>query len=152
MPTVNRVIAEVRKENPRSAWGKGVKKYAMELMDDVKEWKGGSFELTTTNYKKIILNGAKDWKEYSWGGSSAAYILEFGCGVREAFNEDIAKRLSTKSELVQTRNGMLRPNAREEWLDTQARALFQADGMIRSAIISASIEKKTVKKKTTRRS
>ena len=142
MPTVNRVIAEVRKENPRSAWGKGVKKYAMELMDDVKEWKGGSFELTTTNYKKIILNGAKDWKEYSWGGSSAAYI----------FNEDIAKRLSTKSELVQTRNGMLRPNAREEWLDTQARALFQADGMIRSAIISASIEKKTVKKKTTRRS
>lgn len=142
MPTVNRVITEVRKENPRSAWGKGVKKYAMELMDDVKEWKGGSFELTTTNYKKIILNGAKDWKEYSWGGSSAAYI----------FNEDIAKRLSTKSELIQTRNGMLRPNAREEWLDTQARALFQADGMIRSAIISASIEKKTVKKKTTRRS
>lgn len=137
MASVNKVMAEVRKAKPRSAWGKGVKKYAMELMDGVKEWKGGSFELTTTNYKKIILNGAKDWKEYSWGGSSVAYI----------FDEDIAKRLSTKSELVKTHNGRLRPNAREEWLDTQARALYQADRLIYKAIVAAN----TPAKKITRR-
>lgn len=143
MASINKVMAEIRKSKPRSAWGQGVKKYAMELMDDVKEWKGGSFELTTTNYKKIILNGAEDWKEYSWGGSSAAYI----------FNEDIAKRLSTKSELVKTHNGRLRPNAREEWLDTQARALHQADGLIREAIVAVNVaeRKKTVKKKAVRR-
>lgn len=140
MPTVNKVITEVRKENPRSAWGKGVKEYAIELLNEVKGDKGGSFDLNTGNYRKILLRGADDWKHFSYSAMTLFY------------NEDIARRLSNKTELKLTKNGLRRPNPREEWLDTQARALFQADGMIRSAIISASIEKKTVKKKTTRRS
>lgn len=69
--------------------------------------------------------GAPNWKEYSWGGSSLVY------------DNDIAKRLSTKTELKMTRNGERRPNAREEWLDVQARALYQADMMIGKAIRNA---------------
>ena len=42
------------------------------------------------------------------------------------YNGDIAKLLCSPSELKRTRNGERRPNNREEWLDTQARALAQA--------------------------
>lgn len=127
MVTVNKVLTEVRKTKPRSAWNTGVKKYAIELLDSVKERYGGSYELNTTNYKKAILNGAHDWKQYSHDGVTLIY------------DEDIAKRLSTKPELAKTKNGMLRPNAREGWLDTQARALYQADMLIREAIVNASV-------------
>jgi len=122
MASINKVIAEIKKGNPRSAWAQGVKKYALELLDDVKEWKGGAYDLSPKAYEREILNGASSWKEYSWGGSALIY------------DEDIAKRLSTKSELKVTRNGERRPNAREEWLDTQARALYQASRLIGKAI------------------
>ena len=52
------------------------------------------------------------------------------------WNGDIAKRLCTKSELakLKTRDGDYRkPNAREDWLDVQARALFQAWRKIQEA-------------------
>ena len=61
-----------------------------------------------------LLNGASTWGEYSWGGSALIY------------NGDVAKRLCNPSELKRTHNGERRPNSREEWLDTQARALAQA--------------------------
>ena len=61
-----------------------------------------------------MLNGARDWNAYSWGGSALIY------------DGDIAERLCTPSELKRTRHGERRPNSREEWLDTQARALYQA--------------------------
>lgn len=64
--------------------------------------------------KEELLNGAENWSQYSWGGSALIY------------DGDIAERLCTPSELKRTRNGERRPNAREEWLDTQARALYQA--------------------------
>ena len=79
---------------------------------------GGYFEeLDLTESKKVraaLLNGAADWSQYSWGGCSLIY------------NSDIAERLCNPSELKKTRNGERRPNSREEWLDVQARALFQA--------------------------
>lgn len=105
---------ESRKD--RSAWDKGVTEYALELLDELEEiaeYNGRAPE----NRKEAIewmLNGAKDWDQYSWGGSALIY------------DGDIAERLCTPSELKKTRNGERRPNAREEWLDTQARALFQA--------------------------
>lgn len=127
MASINKIMTEVRKEKPRSAWGKGVKGYAIGLLEDAKDWKGGEYNLDLANYKKIILNGASDWKEFSYGGM--AFI----------FNRDIAKRLCTKAELAKTHNGDLRPNAREDWLDVQARALRQADMLIRKAIASANV-------------
>jgi len=136
MASINKVLAEIRKVKPRSAWANGVKTYAIELLYKAKEWKGGAFELDTSNYKKVILSGAQDWKQYSEG---AATLID---------DEDIAKRLCTKSELVKTRNGELRPNARESWLDVQARALYQADMMIRDAIVAVNApDRKTMSTK-----
>lgn len=122
MATVNKILTEIRKTKPRSAWNNGVKMYAIDLLNNVKEDRGGSFDITTSNYKKALLNGAKDWKQYSESGNALIY------------NVDIAKRLCTKTELAKTRNGLLRPNAREDWLDVQARALYQAGELIYETI------------------
>ena len=75
----------------------------------------------TAEFKEWLKNGASDWDQYSWGGSSLIY------------NSDIAERLCCPSELKKTRNGERRPNSREEWLDTQARALRQAAGRLTRA-------------------
>ena len=95
--------------NVRSAWDKGVKHYADVLLDCV-----DPMEEVSENLEVTLLNGAKDWKEYSWGG--CAYVD----------NESIAKVLCTPSEFKKKKGGELKPNASEEWLDTQARACFQA--------------------------
>lgn len=68
-------------------------------------------------------NGIKDLyqcaHESSWGGSHLCY------------DYDIARHYCTPSELKRTRDGARRPNAREEWLDVQARAIYQALRKIR---------------------
>ena len=92
-------------------WQKGVKDYADELLQQLKENKQ---EVTPEN----LLNGASSWDEYSWGGCSLIY------------DGDIAERLCTPSELKRTDHGRLNPNSREKWLDVQARALYQAAHMI----------------------
>jgi hypothetical protein len=51
-------------------------------------------------------------------------------------NEDIAERLCTPSELKKTRHGDRKPNSREEWLDVQARALYQASNRIKHAALN----------------
>jgi hypothetical protein len=111
MKTITEITAIIEAANPRSAWNKGVKAYALELLADLpKNVEYGTIE----SLEADMLNGARDWKQYSWGGCSLVY------------NEDIAKRLCTPSELKKTRNGERRPNPSEDWLDTQARALNQA--------------------------
>lgn len=95
----------------KSAWSRGVDEYADELREYLRENKLAPTE-------KNLLNGAQDWKQYSYGGNSLIY------------DEDIARRLSSPSELKRTKNGQLRPNKNEQWLDTQARALYQASRKI----------------------
>lgn len=51
-------------------------------------------------------------------------IVGGGCSL--IYDSDIAERLCCPSELRKTHNGERRPNSKEEWLDTQARALTQA--------------------------
>lgn len=116
-----KTIAEVRKELEsrvdRSAWGRGVNVYALELLEELEEnrrFNNADEHLYPLEIKSELLNGAKDWSEYSWGGCSLIY------------DSDIAKRLCTPSELKKTRNGERNPNSRESWLDVQARALYQA--------------------------
>ena len=99
----------------RSAWDRGVKEYAYELVEglEVEEIPADSQEL-----KSLLLNGADTWEQYSWGGSSLIYDF------------DIAERLCTPSELKRAKGGERRPNSREEWLDVQARSLLQAANRI----------------------
>ena len=115
-------IKEARKAtNPkhfRSAWDKGVSLYAWDLLDNLEEAvRNGYVQKGTylnSAVEEFLLNGASDWSQFSWGGCSLIY------------DSDIAERLCTPSELKRTDNGRRRPNSREEWLDTQARALYQA--------------------------
>ena len=122
----DKLTAELEARRDRSAWDKGVTVYALELVEDLMEraaYEGRNPE-PGAECREWMLNGARDWQRpndefaawsvYSWGGSSLIY------------DRDIAKRLCTPSELKKTRNGERRPNSREEWLDTQARALYQA--------------------------
>ena len=117
-------IREIVKNKPnRSAWGKGVKAYAMELLDGLQEdiehgWQSMESLASPNLLKKALLNGAKDWKQYSWGGGSLIY------------DGDIAKRLCNPSEYKRTHGGCSKPNSKETWLDVQARALYQAADMI----------------------
>lgn len=119
MTNIEKLYQSIESEKQRSAWDKGVTKYALELVEQLGEQINGGYfeELDLTESKKVraaLLNGATDWGQYSWGGCSLIY------------DSDIAERLCCPSELKKTRNGERRPNSREEWLDVQARALFQA--------------------------
>ena len=123
-----RAALEARKD--RSAWNKGVTLYAFDLLDTLEEAaRGGWVAVEDLNdgqiLKKTALNGADGWSDYSWGGLALIY------------NKDIALRLCTPSELKRTGNGSKRPNASEEWLDVQARALHQACARVRAAWIHA---------------
>ena len=105
-----------RLKGMRSAWGKGLKVYMSEFIEDMSM---GTFQELTQkanfkDFETLLLNGAKNWHDYSWGGCSLIY------------NEDIAKRLCNPSELKKTKDGQNRPNSHEDWLDTQKRALYQA--------------------------
>ena len=118
---IAKIAAELENRKDRSAWNKGVTLYAWDLLDEIQErteyeHKGPE---TVADLKEYALNGAESWNKYSWDGSALIY------------NGDIADRLCNPSELKKTRNGERRPNSREEWLDTQARALFQAYNRIR---------------------
>ena len=106
-----------------SAWGRGVKAYASDLLDHLEEgiegnWFNDADILSPNLLEKELLNGAADWFEYSEAGNALIY------------DKDIAERLCTPSELKQKQGGRLQPNSRETWIELQARALYQAAGLI----------------------
>lgn len=116
MTVFKKMVEELEARKDRSAWNRGVNAYAFELVEELErraEYEGHNPE-AGKECREWMLNGADDWSAYSWGGSSLIY------------NGDIAERLCSPSELKKTRDGERRPNSREEWLDVQARALFQA--------------------------
>lgn len=120
---VKAISKKVEQTKTRSAWGKGVKEYAGEMLEDMEfNAKHGYISADDLSNKRLLekalLNGADSWSQYSWGGCSLIY------------DGDIAERLCTPSELKKTRHGERRPNTDEEWLDTQARALGQAARII----------------------
>ena len=120
MAIYDQITADIEARKPRSAWGRGVMVYAAELVDELREraeYEGRNPE-PGKECREWMLNGAADWEQYSWGGASLIY------------NSDIAARLCGPSELKKTRGGERRPNSREEWLDTQARALTQAARLV----------------------
>ncbi|MBS6475108.1 MAG: hypothetical protein KH354_03900 [Clostridiales bacterium] len=124
MKTITDVKNELEARKDRSAWSKGVTAYALELLENLKEYReynNADEYLHPLELRAELLNGAQDWNQYSWGGSSLIYDF------------DIAERLCTPSELKRKKGGELNPNSREHWLDTQARALYQAAARIMNA-------------------
>ena len=99
-------VLNKRYNKARSNWKRGVIAYAIELVNDLDDSK----KIT----EKVLLNGARDWKEYSESGCSLIY------------DADICLRLCAPWEIRRKRRGDLPPNSRETCLDVQARALFHA--------------------------
>lgn len=122
-PKIEKMREYLTGEKPRSAWARGVLAYAHDLLDryaEACEWYGHE-AANIAEAEKWTLNGARDWQQFSDGGSSLCY------------NGQIAERLCAPWELRKTRGGALNPNARENWIDCQARALWQAWLVIRQA-------------------
>lgn len=109
-----------RATTAKSAWARGVAKYALDLLDEMKERGIDEIDPRAADLERDCLNGAKDWKQYSEGGCSL--ICDF----------EIVDRIATDSEKRKYKAGRLdRPNAAETWLDCQARALSQAFRLIK---------------------
>lgn len=121
------LIAQLAAAKNRSAWDRGVQKYAEEIAAELAENINGGYitleQLATADGRKAaLLNGSKDWNQYSYSGCSLIYDC------------DIAERLCNPSELKRTRGGERNPNSRETWLDCQARALTQAAARVRESV------------------
>ena len=112
---INAIAAAINNRNARSTWDKGVTQYTMDLLDNIRDLTAAD---STRDLHTALLNGARDWREYSWGGCSLIY------------NADIAERLCPPSELKRRKGGEWRPSRYTEWLDVQARALSQAANII----------------------
>ena len=111
-----------------SAWARGVRAYAAELLSNLRGAAAYAAETGTPSpltdretVRTALLNGARDWSEYSRGGCALIY------------DGDIAARVCTPSELRRTHGGQRDPNPRETWLDVQARALCQAGAVVLAA-------------------
>lgn len=99
----------------RSAWRRGVRQYAIDLIEDLPDFQ----DLNPENCREVLLNGAGSWKEWAYGG----------CGL--VYDCAIAERLCTPSELRKKRGGELEPSSHESWLDVEARAVSQAAAAIK---------------------
>jgi hypothetical protein len=108
MKTKQEITIAIETIKTRGAWQTAVKTYALELLEEME----GEFS------PDKLLNGAENWNDYSYGGSALIY------------DADIAERLCSPSGLKRKKGGELSFNARESWLDCQARALSQAARLI----------------------
>ncbi len=106
----------------RSAWARGVKSYAIDLVEGLED---NADLCNEVMLQKALLNGAGDWQQYSEGGCALVY------------DADIAERLCSPSELKRCKGGDRQPNSRENWIDCQARALGQAAALVRRAYAKA---------------
>lgn len=123
------VLAALDAEKPeRSHWGRAVHGDAHELVSDLNAAGVEELPVSCADLDALLLNGARDWAQWSWGG----------CGL--CYDEDIAERYCTPSELSRCRGGLRRPNGREEWLDVQARAMAQAARLVRATVRKVSDE------------
>ena len=104
------ILKRLSAQAPRSAWARGVRDAAIDLLTDC--------EPETVITREYLLNGASDWLEYSYGGCASI------CDAQ------IAEQYCNPSELKRCKGGELNPNKNEGWLDLQARALGQACSLI----------------------
>ena len=117
MPRTKDLIEEIKKmEMGRSHWAKAVKEDAINLVKGLEENRKGAFELCecARDLKLLLLNGARSWKDYSYGACALVY------------DGDIARHYCTPSEYKRSKDGKWRPRRSVEWLDIQAEALSQA--------------------------
>ena len=117
-----------------SAWKNGVKNYALWILDELPDDYCMIFDNQQElkeqlkNFTSLLLKGNDNWYQYSY------------CGNAYCYDNDIAMALCNLSEYRKCKGGEKEPNRRETWLDVQARALFQAELLITSAIRDAAYQ------------
>lgn len=122
---IQAVANEVNNTKTRSAWRKGVKAYALEMLESFEEWSKWNEEngeSVPELDERTALNGAQDWSAWSYGG----------CGL--VYDAYIAERLCTPSELRRFKGGAIMPSGANSWLLVEARAMRQAWRMIAEAV------------------
>lgn len=112
-----RTLQSISARKSRSAWGRGVNNYAYELAESIED--GEEFK-DINSFAIALLNGARDWCEYSEG--SCPLVRDY----------EIAERLCTPSELKKKKYGELPPHRGMSWIDLQARALCAASYVVKS--------------------
>lgn len=116
---------ETEQEKARGTYQKAIYQYAFELVDNIADnYITTAEELehleSIANLKERALNGATNWKQYSWGGCSLCYNYEI---LRRLFCLSIVKKYEN-ADVVRGRH----------LLDYQADALAEAFGKIRFII------------------
>ena len=114
-------------KHARGTYQKAIYQYAFELVDNIADNYTTTAEelehlenINITNLKEKALNGASDWSQYSWGGSSLCYNYDILCCL---FCPSIVK----KYQYTDTIRG-------RHLLDYQADALAKAFSKIRFII------------------
>ena len=121
---IQAVINEVEKAKARSAWSRGVKAYALDILasfEESRQWCEANGESVPELDERTALNGASDWSAWAYGG----------CGL--VYDAYIAERLCTPSELKKLHGGARVPAGVATWCDIEARAARQAWRMIAEA-------------------
>lgn len=116
------LLERVESIKVRSAWRNGVKTYAIELLDNALSNRECEYFASLQELKAAILNGASDWKQFSYGGMGFVY------------DEAICRTLCSPSEyrkMHYKEGGVKQPNSRETWCDVEARALSHAWELIK---------------------
>lgn len=99
----------VSSSSARSAWSRGVRAYALDLLDNIEEMSNYGEYLAIS--EEVALNGAGCWSNYAAGG----------CGL--VYTSAILDRLCTASELRRlSRSSRCDIDA----IELEGRALFQA--------------------------
>lgn len=122
---IQAVSNEVMSNKTRSAWSKGVKAYALDILANFEEWQkfneSEGLECPELD-ERTALNGASNWSSWAYGG----------CGL--VYDAYIAERLCTPLELRKLDGGAKVPAGAATWCDIEARAARQAWQMIAEAV------------------
>ena len=136
---IEKALEKVMATSPRSAWCRGVKAYAVELLEEIQEaidWNEehgkGAESYTPSELEKLALNGARNWTEFSEGGCALVYTA------------DIVERLCTPSEIRMFRDGKRSVLFRCHCLEWQSRALWQAFRLILDAVREVAADHVTI--------
>ena len=123
--TTTAIISEISKRNfGRSTWAKAVKADAIDFVkcniaDALECGDIESIPEDGRELRALLLNGASDWKQYSWGGCALVY------------NYDIKEHYLSSSERERYAGDTVRGT---HLLDIQAAALSQACDIVCAAV------------------
>lgn len=121
------LIKKVEDEKVRGKFAQGVKEYALEML--TQEWINPSEDADTLSAGTLLNhvggNMLKIGIFHSCQVESLCHVCSWG-GNFEIYNEDIANKLCSQSYVqrkMRKDGSLARPNAQEDWLDLQARAV-----------------------------